>query len=108
MSRTSRTRSRKARPRPGAAKLNDVIDWAIGEKAAEISQTMINLAIGGDVSCLKAILRMAEGAETEPEIEAVRGEGQIDKWEKELEAQMALPASEEGAETTASAREPES
>lgn len=108
MSRTSRSKSRKARPRPGAAKLNNVIDWAIGEKAVEISQAMINLALGGDVPCLKALLRMAEGAEPESENATVGGEGQIDKWEKELKAQTALLASEDGDATIVSTREPES
>ncbi len=108
MSRTSKSKNRKARPRPGAAKLNNVIDWAIGEKAVEISQAMINLALGGDVPCLKALLRMAEGAEPEPENATVGDEGQIDKWEKELKAEIAMPAPEDGAATIVSTREPKS
>jgi hypothetical protein len=107
MNRTS-GKQKKAKPRPGAAKLNATIDTKMGEKADELSLALVNGAIKGNPTCLQIIVNVAKNAEFAQDCLKVYSESIIDQWEKEAREQMALEATEEGAETTAGPREPES
>ena len=103
-----RTRSKqKAKPRPGAAKLNAILDGKIGEKAVEISDSLVNAAVQGNPTCIHIVVNLSKDAEFAQECLKVYSESLIDQWEREVKEQMALPATEEGAETTAGPREPE-
>lgn len=73
----------KARPRPGAAKLNVALDSGIGEKSVQLSEALINGAIARNPTCLMLIMQHSKDAEWTQRCEKV-ARTWADRIEEEL------------------------
>ena len=107
MSRTSKNKKRRALPRPGAAKLNIAVDNEIGKNSDGLSRKLISEFLRGNPTAMNIVVRWSEDAEFAEECVKVHGKT-LNQFLNEIEAEVAQPPAEVGAETTTGAREPQS